>query len=109
MCWIQLESMGKLCGCLKNDSDISKTFSYDISWDLAKVLTPPHVQQRSLNGLASGVQLKIKMFLGTVLLLDWPVPKVERRFTGTGERRRWQLHMVNCHTKTERDNVPKLN
>ena len=26
------------------------------------------------------------------------VPKVQRRFTGTGQRRRCQLHMANCHT-----------
>ena len=53
------------------------------------------------------MQLKIKMFLGTVLLVDEPVPKVGRRFTGTGQRRGWQLHMANCHTKTEKDNAPK--
>ena len=38
------------------------------------------------------------MFLGTALLADEPVPKVQRRFTGTGQRRRCQLHMANCHT-----------
>ena len=32
----------------------------------AKALALPHVQRRSLNGLASSLQLKIKMFLGTV-------------------------------------------
>ena len=75
---------GKTVWCLKNNSDISSTSSYDFRWILAKVLALPHVQQRSLNGLASSVQLKIKMFLGTALLVDVPVPKVERRFTGTG-------------------------
>ena len=60
-----------------------------------------------MNGLASSVQLKIKMFLGTALLVDEPVPKAERRFTGTGQRRRCQLHMVSCHTKKEKDNAPK--
>ena len=101
--------MRKPCACLKNDSDISSTFSYDFSWDLAKVLTHPHVQQRSLNGLASSMQLKIKMFFGTVLLLYWLVTKVERRFTGTGQKRKYQLHMANCHTKTEKNNAPKSN
>ena len=47
------------------------------------------------------------MFLGTALLVDEPVPKVERRFTGTGQRRRCQLHIANYHTKTEKDNAPK--
>ena len=98
---------GKTVWCLKNDSDISSTSSYDFSWNLAKALALPHVQRRSLNGLASSVQLKIKMFLGTALLVDEPVPKVERRFTGTGQRRRCQLHMANCHTKKEKDNAPK--
>ena len=98
---------GKTVRCLKNDSDISSTSSYDFSWNLAKALALPHVQRRSLNGLASSVQLKIKMFLGTALLVDEPVPKVERRFTGTGQRTRCQLHMANCHTKKEKDNVPK--
>ena len=51
------------------------------------------------------MQLKIKMFLGTALLVDEPVPKVERRFTGIGQRRRSQLHMANCHTKTENDDA----
>ena len=98
---------GKTVWCFKNDSDISSTSSYDFSWTLAKALAFPHVQRRSLNGLASSVQLKIKMFLGTALLADEPVPKVERRFAGTGQRRKLQLHMANCHTKTEKDNVPK--
>ena len=90
-----------------NDSDISSISSYDCSWTLAKALALPHVQRRSLNGLASSVQLKIKMFLRTALLADVPVPKVERRFTGTGQIRKFQLHMANCHTKTEKDSVPK--
>ena len=47
------------------------------------------------------------MFLGTALLVDEPVPKVERRFPGTGQKRRFQLHMANCQTKTEKDNAPK--
>ena len=98
---------GKTVWCLKNNSDISSTSSYDFRWILAKVLALPHVQQRSLNGLASSVQLKIKMFLGTVLLVDEAVPKKERRFIGTGQRRRCQLHMTNCYTKTEKDNAPK--
>ena len=53
------------------------------------------------------MQLKIKMFLGTTLLVEEPVPKVERRFTGTGQRRRCQLHMANRHTRTEKGNAPK--
>ena len=36
--------------------------------------------------MASSVQLKINMFLGKALLVDEPVPKVERRFTETGQR-----------------------
>ena len=53
------------------------------------------------------MQMKIKIFLGTALFVDGPVPKVEIRFKGTGQRRRCQLHMINCHTKTEKDNAPK--
>ena len=74
----------KIVWCLKNDSDILSTPSYDFSRNLTKALALPHVQRRNLNGLASSVQLKIKMFLGTALLVDEPVPKVEKRFTGTG-------------------------
>ena len=66
--------------------------------NLAKSLALPYVQRRSLNGQESSVQLKIKMFLGTTLLVEEPVPNVERRFTGTGQRRRCQLHMANRHT-----------
>ena len=47
------------------------------------------------------------MFLGTALLVDESVPKGERRFTGTGQKRRCQLHMANCHTKKEKENAPK--
>ena len=36
------------------------------------------------------------MFLVTALSVDEPVPKVERRFTGTGQRRRCHLDMANC-------------
>ena len=71
---------GKTVWCLKNDSDISSTSSYDFSWNLAKALALPHVQRRNLNGLVSSVQLKLKMYLGRALLVDEPVPKVERRF-----------------------------
>ena len=47
------------------------------------------------------------MFLGTALLVDELVLKVESRFRGTGQRSRYQLHMANCHIKTEKDNAPK--
>ena len=77
--------IGKTVSSLKNDSDISSTSSYDFSWNLKKALALPNVQQISLNGLASSVQLEIKMFLRTVVLVDEPVPKVEKRFTGTGK------------------------
>ena len=33
--------------------------------------------------------------------------KVERRFTGTEQRRRCQLHKTNCHIKAEKDNASK--
>ena len=98
---------GKTVWCLKNDSDISSTSSYDFSWNLAKVLALSHVQRWSLNGLASSVHLKVNMFLGTSLLVDESVTKLERRFTETEQRRRCQLHLANCHTKTEKDNASK--
>ena len=110
--WVMLDTARvnrKTVWCLKSDSDISCPSSYDFSWNLAKTLALSHVQRISLNGLASSMQLKLKMFLGTALLVDEPVPKVERRFTGTGQRRRCQLHMANCHTKKEKDNAPKSN
>ena len=88
---------------LINDSNISTTSSCDLSWNLAKALALPHVQQRSLNSLAYSVQFKMKIFAGTAFLVDEPVPKVEKRFTGTEQRRRCQLHMANCHTETEKD------
>ena len=96
---------GKTMWCFKNDSDVSSISSHGFSWNLVRALALQHVQRRSLNGLASSVQLKIKMFLETALLVDVPVPKVERRFTGTGKSRRCQLHMANCHTKTEKDSA----
>ena len=98
---------GKTVWCLKIDTDILSTSSYDFSWNLAKALALSHVHRRNLNGLASSVQLKIKIFLGTLVLVDEPVQKVERRFAETGQRRRCQLHMTNCHTKTEKSNGPK--
>ena len=98
---------GKTVQCFKNDPDILSTSSYDFSWNLAKALALPHVHRRNVYGLASSVQLKIKMLLGTALLADQPVLEVERRFTGAGQRRRCQLHMDNFHTKTEKDNALK--
>ena len=77
---------GKTVWCFQNDSDISSTSSSQLSWNLAKALALPYAQQKILNGLESSVQLKIKMFLGTAQLVDEPVPKVERGFTGTGQR-----------------------
>ena len=35
---------GKTVWCLKNDSDVSSTSSYNFSWNLAKALAFPHVQ-----------------------------------------------------------------
>ena len=87
---------GKPVWCLKNDS---RTSSYDFSWNLAKALALPHVKRISV--AASSVQLKIKTFLETALLVDDTVPKVEKKFKGNGQRRRCQLHMANCHTNTE--------
>ena len=52
---------------------------------MISALALPHEQRRSLNGFASSVQLKIKMFLGTALLVDEPVRQVEKKFIGTGE------------------------
>ena len=48
------------------------------------------------------MQSKIKMFVGTALLVDEPVTIVERRFTRAGQRRRCQLHI-----KIEKNNAPK--
>ena len=53
------------------------------------------------------MHLKKKKILGTVLLVDEPVPKVEKRLTRTVQRRRCQLHMAYYHTKTEKGNAPK--
>ena len=90
---------GKTVSCFKNDSDISSTSGYDFGWNLTKAMALPHVQRRSLNGLASSVQLRMKIILG-------PVPKVERSFTEP-DRRRCQLYMATFHTKTEKENGPK--
>ena len=76
--------------------------------EFGKYLDSSTCKRISFNVLASSVQLKIEMFLGTALLLDEPVSKVARRFTGTGQKRRCQLRMTSCHTKTEKDNAPKL-
>ena len=54
---------GKTMWCFKNDSDISSTSGYDFSWNLAKAMALPHVQRRSLNGLASSVQLRMNIIL----------------------------------------------
>ena len=73
----------------KNDLDISSTSSYNFSWNFAKSLALLHGQQKRC----------FKLFLLTVLLVDKPVPKVERRFTVTGQMRSCDLHMANYHTK----------
>ena len=39
---------GKTMWCLKNDSDISRTSSFDFSWNLAKALALPHVKRISI-------------------------------------------------------------
>ena len=97
----------KTVWCLRKYLHISCTSSYDFCWNLAKALTLPHGKRRNLNGFASSVQLKIKMFLGTALLVDEPKRNVERRFAETGKWRGCQLHMTYCNTKREKDNVPK--
>ena len=47
------------------------------------------------------------MVLETALSVDDSVPKIEKRFTGTRQMRRCQLHMAHFHTKTEKYNAPK--
>ena len=113
-CWVTVvlsyaRVNGKTMWCLKNDPDISSTSSNDFSWNLAKALALLHVQRRSLNGLASSVQLKINMFLGTTLLVDEPVPKVERRLTGTGHRRKYQFTHGQLSHKHRKGQCPKIN
>ena len=76
---------GKSVRCLKSDSDIWSTFSYDFSWNLAKALALLQVQGRRLNGLASRVQLKIKIFRGTALLIDEPIPRENSQKPDKGE------------------------
>ena len=99
---------GKTVQCWKNNSNISSTSSYDFNQNLEKTLALQYVQRRRLNGLASSVQLRIKIFLRVALLVDEPLAKLERRFTGTGQRRRCQLHMTNCPTKTEKEQYQKI-
>ena len=97
---------GKTVWCLKSNSAISRTSSYDFSWNQAKALALPHIQRRSLNDLASTVQLKIKMFLRTAFLAVVPKPKVKRRFTGAGQRRRCQLHLTHSTQRQKRTMPP---
>ena len=96
---------GKTVRCLKNDSDISSTSSYDFSWNLAKALPLPHAQRRGLNGLASSVKLKIKMFLGTVLLVDEPVPKFHRN----GTKEKMLIIHGQLRHKDRKGQCPKIN
>ena len=53
------------------------------------------------------MQMKIMIFLGTALFVDGAVPKVDRRFKGTGQGGRFQFHMAHFHTKTEKENAQK--
>ena len=76
---------GKSVSCLKNKMRISKKSSYDFGWELGKRLAMPHVQSRSLNGLKSSMQWKIKMFLGTAFEVEQPLSKVEQRHKCTGK------------------------
>ena len=92
---------GKTVSCFKNDSDISSTSGYDFGWNLTKAMALPHVQRRSLNGLASSVQLRMKIILG-------PVPKVERSFTGTGQEKMSIIHGQFPH-KDRKGKWPKIN
>ena len=92
---------GKTVSCFKNDSDISSTSGYDFGWNLTKAMALPHVQRRSLNGLASSVQLRMKIILGSV-------PKVERSFTGTGQEKMSIIHGQFPH-KDRKGKWPKIN
>ena len=100
---------GKTVWCLKNDLDISSTSSYDFSWNLAKVLALSHVQRWSLNGLASSVQLKINMFLGTALLIDESVTKLERRFTETEIKEKMSITPGQLPHKDRKGQCLKIN
>ena len=97
--------------CLKSDSDISSTSSCDFSWNLAKALALPHVQQRSLNGLVSSMQLKIKVFLGIVLKADEPVvdePSLYRKQREDSQELDKGDVNYTWPITTQKDNAPKL-
>ena len=97
----------KTTWCMKEDIDMHKFDSFNFGWNLAKSLALPHVSRRNVNGLSGMVQLKIKLFLGNALVVPVPLPKIERRFESTGARKRCSIHMANCNTKQEKDNIPK--
>ena len=64
---------GKSVWCFKNQMKISKKSSKDFGPELVKKLAMPHMQSRSLNGLKSNMQWKIKMFLGAAFEFEEPL------------------------------------
>ena len=73
--------------CIKNGIDHHKLKSYIFCWDLAKILTMPHVIRQDVNGLGPIVQLKRNLFLGTAFVVPKPKPKIEKRFERTAKRK----------------------
>ena len=82
--------------------EISKQNSYDFVWELGKRMAMPHVQRRSLNGLKSSVQWKMKMFLGTAFEVEEPLLKVEQQHKCPRKRRRCKIHMMNCKIRKKK-------
>ena len=100
---------GKTMWCLKNDSDTSSTSLYDFSWNLVKALALPHVQRRSLNGLVSSVQSRIKMFLCNGAFSRWA--STESREKIHRNRIKEKMSITHCQFphKDIKGKCPKLN
>ena len=95
---------GKTVWCLKNDSDISSTSTYHFSWNFEKAWLFYMHNKEVWMTWHPACSWK-KFFSWNSAFSRWATPesreKIHRNCITT------QLHMVNCHTKTEKDKVPK--
>ena len=102
ICWIKLGSMGKPCGVWK----MIQIFQAHLHMTSAGTWQKPWIfhmcNEEFWMAWHPACSCKERCFL-----VYEPVPHKERRFKGSEQRRRFQLHMANCHTKKEKDNAQK--
>ena len=89
--------------CIKKGLDVKKENTFDLTFELAKVLTYPFIEQRRINGLGKSV-IEID-FVFNRQSIPPTVSKTERRFPYSSYKQNYFMCVEKCSTKKGKDNA----